>query len=349
MKIMTILVISLFLTSSCVFAAHREKPFPMTLHSAYTPFGPLPEQALNVTGIPILAAHAKKLGVNTVFISGSMSEFDTMTITERKELTTAWVNAAKNENLYTIVNVGTTVKADAKILARHAKEQGANAIATLPPYYTLCPDVPTLVNWLADVSSVVPDMPLWYYHIPATTRTTFAMSELLPAAEDANLTQLTEAGGIKYVSTDLRDFLKTNNWVSGLNDGFRRNTTILFAPEPKLQAFAMQSPYAGAVLAEDFYAPTYLRMRAAFDKGDMQAAIEEQNWKFATDAIFSAFGGTAAKRVSYFKSCGVWMGDNRSPGKPFNMSLYFDLIKNLTAVDFWEQKKPSNLSVDSKL
>ena len=30
-------------------------------------------------------------------------------------------------------------------------------------------------------------------------------------------------------------------------------------------------------------------MRAAYDKGDAEAAIKEQNWKFTVDAIFSKF------------------------------------------------------------
>ena len=57
------------------------------------------------------------------------------------------------------------------------------------------------------------------------------------------------------------------------------NCTVLFAPEPKLQGFALQNPYNGAVLAEDFYAPTYLRMRAAYVAGNAAAALAEQHWK----------------------------------------------------------------------
>ena len=138
----------------------------MTLHSAYTPFGPLPEQAVNVTAVPTLAKRAKAQGVNTIFVSGSMSEFDTMTVAERKSLIEAWLSAAQEHHMYTIVNVGTTVKADAKELAKFADKNGADAIATVPPYYTRCDDIPTLVDWLADVASAAPDLPLWYYHIP---------------------------------------------------------------------------------------------------------------------------------------------------------------------------------------
>ena len=84
MKISFGLFAAAAVSSTAVVTARMAKPLPMTLHSAYTPFGPLPEQKLNLTGIPSLAKRAKFLGVNTVFVSGSMSEFDTMTVAERK-------------------------------------------------------------------------------------------------------------------------------------------------------------------------------------------------------------------------------------------------------------------------
>ena len=88
-----------------------------------------------------------------------MSEFDTMTIEERKTLTTAWLSAAQNEGFYTIVNVGTTVKKDARDLARHAEKCGADAIATVPPYYTTTTDLQLLVDWLKDIASATPNLP----------------------------------------------------------------------------------------------------------------------------------------------------------------------------------------------
>lgn len=335
MKLFAVLLV-LFLVVCGVTAV--KKPDPVILHSAYTPFGPAPQQAIDVSGVPKLAAQAKKMGVNTMFVGGSMSEFDTMTVDERKMLIGAWLAASQVEGLYTIVNVGTTVKADAKVLAQYAEKNGADAIATIPPYYNRCPNLPTLVDWLADVASVV-KLPLWYYHIPSKTQTTFKMVDLMQMAADMGLDQLTINGGIKYVSSDNEDFLKTANWVAGNSNS---SSTILFAPEPKLQGFALQSPWAGAVLAEDFYAPTYLRMRAAYEKGDHAAAIAEQNWKlYSAEAVFNKYGGTAAKRASYQKSCNVKMGNNRSPGLPFNDTLYDALVADLDAIGFWTQAPPS--------
>jgi hypothetical protein len=41
------------------------------------------------------------------------------------------------------------------------------------------------------------------------------------------------------------------------------------------------------VLAEDFYGPKYLRMRKAYDAGDIAEALGEQNWKLSVEAVFT--------------------------------------------------------------
>ena len=322
-----------------------EKPHPMLLHSAYTPFSDADSSSLDVSGVPRLAAQAKKMGVNTIFVGGSMAEFDTMSIAERKTLMDAWLAAAQEQGLYTIVNVGTTVVADAQDLAAHAAAGGADAIATVPPYYNRAGDIPTLVDWLAEVASGAPELPFWYYHLPGVTYVDFSMADLLPAADaSGKLDQLTKrGGGVKYVSSDLEDFLASSNWAAeAAASGSGRNlTTILFAPEPKAAGFALQEPYAGGVLAEDFYAPTYLRMRAAYEAADAPGTIAEQNWKqFQAEPIFSKYGGTAAKRATYRKSCGVEMGCNRLPGSCFNESNYASLVSELDAIGFWDQSPP---------
>ena len=60
-----------------------------------------------------------------------MGEFDALTIEERKALAAAWTAAARPHGLYVIVNVGTTVLAEAVELAQHAVSVGADAIAAV--------------------------------------------------------------------------------------------------------------------------------------------------------------------------------------------------------------------------
>ena len=56
---------------------------------------------------------------------------------------------------------------------------------------------------------------------------------------------------------------------------FNSTHSLLFAPEPKLASFSL-APGHGVILAEDYFAQTYVRMRAAYLRGDAAAAAEEQ-------------------------------------------------------------------------
>ena len=87
-------------------AGKDSRPFPMLLHSAYTPYT-ADGLALNVTNtVPILAKQAARMGVNTAFICGSMAEFDTMTVSERKELAESWLKHGPENDIYMIINIG---------------------------------------------------------------------------------------------------------------------------------------------------------------------------------------------------------------------------------------------------
>jgi N-acetylneuraminate lyase len=134
-------------------------PSPILLHSAYSPF--TSSGALNVSVVPLLAAQAAAKGVNTVFICGSMAEFDTMTVEERKELAGAWLEHGHAQGMYVIINVGTTVTSEALELAAHAEANGADAIASMAPYYTRPSGVSTLLPWLMNVASAAPSLPFW--------------------------------------------------------------------------------------------------------------------------------------------------------------------------------------------
>jgi len=79
-------------------------------------------------------------------------------------------------------------------------------------------------------------------------------------------------------------------------------------------------------------------MRALYDAGDGPGAIAEQNWKLTSaEGIFSAYGGTAAKRRTYLKSCGVDLGPPRAPGFGFDEAKWDALDAELDAIGFWDQ------------
>lgn len=276
-------------------------PEHMVLSAPFTPF--LHNFSLNATkqGVNSLAAQAKAFGVTTVWVPGSMGQFDTLSIAERKQLLEAWVPAAKANGLYLIAHIGTSSTVQSAELAAHASALGAPAIATVPPYYERTTDVDSICAFLAAIGAAAPQLPLFYYHIPALTGASIKVGSLFraaatPANASASAPRVPTLAGVKFVSTDFADWLD-------LVSEFNASRALMFAPEPKLASFALGFG-RGTVLAEDFFAPTYLRMRQSFLRGDQASAVTEQQFKLAASAVISKYGGGSAERALYMPDLG---------------------------------------------
>ena len=308
-------------------------PQHMVLHAPFTPFTTEGKLKLNCTveSIEALAAQAAAFGVTTVWVPGSMGQFDTMTLDERKALIQAWVPAAKKHGLYLIAHVGSTAIGDAVELAQHAQQVGAPALGSVPPYYETTQNAVTVASFLGRIGAAAPQLPLFYYHIPSLTRTLIKVGELF----DAAVTAAPTLAGVKYVSSDASD------WFD-LVQRYNSSRALMYAPEPKLSSFGLGLG-RGAVLAEDFFAPTYLRMHEHFLRGHHAAAAAEQHFKLNASNIMSEYGGSAAERSLYRAfplTAGMVMGPGRLPQAPFEEANWPRLHAALEAIGFWKQLDP---------
>ena len=95
-----------------------------------------------------------------------MGQFDTLTIAERNRR--GVVGGVQGRGPHFIAHVGTTVVGEAIELAKHAAAAGADAIASVPPYYETTSDADTIVDWLEPICDAAPGLPLYYYHIPGS-------------------------------------------------------------------------------------------------------------------------------------------------------------------------------------
>ena len=83
---------------------------------------------LNATeeNVYLLAKNAKRLGVNLVWVPGSMGQFQALTVDERKTLLEYWVKAAKDLDIYVVAHIGSNCIQKSRELAAHAAAVGAN-------------------------------------------------------------------------------------------------------------------------------------------------------------------------------------------------------------------------------
>jgi N-acetylneuraminate lyase len=258
-------------------------------------------------------------------------------VDERNAVLQEWVVQAHKNNIFVIAHVGHSSQPDAIGMAKFAVTAGADAIAAVPPYYEHAgSNVQGLIDWFKPVLAAAPGLPFYYYHIPGSTYQSLNIYEFVKLAD----AQLPTFKGIKNVDGNQGDFL---NCVSNIT--WNNKYQFMWAPEPKLQSFGF--PGRGTILAESFYAGTFLRMWDAFNKGNMTAARNEQNWKFAVENVFNSQGvsGDTAKRAVYKALCGVEMGTPRAPAynpndPPLTQDAYNNMINQLTALGFFSQTVP---------
>ncbi len=115
------------------------------------------------------AAHVERLyaaGVNGIYAGGNAGEWYSMSLEERKELTSVTVQVSRGRGLV-LVHVGALRIEESVELARHAEQAGASAISSLPPYiqpWTL----PEVRGWFDRLSNAT-ELPFFVYYFPRLT------------------------------------------------------------------------------------------------------------------------------------------------------------------------------------
>src|SRR3954469_24203478 len=102
--------------------------FSGLIAAPYTPF--FSDGSLKLEAVPLYARFLKENHVNAAFICGTTGEFASLSTDERMRLAEAWLKTA-DHNLRVIIHVGHTVLSDAQLLAKHAVDHGAAAIACM--------------------------------------------------------------------------------------------------------------------------------------------------------------------------------------------------------------------------
>src|SRR5689334_17198751 len=100
--------------------------------ASFTPFNE--DGSINFEMIPEVVDKLVADGLQGIFVCGSNGEGPNMTTKERMQVAEAFIKAA-GKRILIIVHVGHSSIADAKKLAAHAAEHGADAISAVAAFY----------------------------------------------------------------------------------------------------------------------------------------------------------------------------------------------------------------------
>lgn len=147
------------------------------------PFTPFYENGeVNLEPIEAYAKMLAKNGLKGVFINGSSGEGYMLTEEERMKLAEEWVRVAP-EGFKVIVHVGSCCVKASKMLAEHAQKIGAWGIGAMAPPFPKIGRIEELVKYCEEIAAGAPNLPFYYYHIPAFNGAFLPMVELLKAVD----------------------------------------------------------------------------------------------------------------------------------------------------------------------
>lgn len=289
--------------------------------ATHTPFHA--DGSLNLEPVEQQAAHLLKNGVTTVFIGGSTGESSSLTLDERRALAQRWSEVVKGTPMRVVVHVGSNCIADARALAAQAQQLGAVAISALAPSYFKPRSLEALVACCTEIAAAAPETPFYFYDIPALTGVSLSMPDFLAIARD----RIPTLAGLKFTNPDLMSYqfcLRADGGAWDLPFG---------VDEHLLGALAMGA--RGAVGSGfNFAAPIYSGLLAAFARGDLAAAREQQFRGVRLIQTLASYGYMGAAKA-LMGMLGVDVGPARLPNNTLSAEQVSKLRSELEEMGFF--------------
>ena len=289
------------------------------------PFTPFHQNGdINLEPIPAYAAMLQKNGLKGVFINGSSGEGYMLTTAERRQLAEAWVKAAP-EGFKVIVHVGSCSVRESRALAQHAQEIGAWGIGAMAPPFPKISRIEELVKYCEEIASAAPDLPYYYYHIPAFNGAYLPMVKLLEAVDG----RISNFAGIKYTYESIYEYNQCRLYKNGKYDMLHgQDETIL----PSL---AMGGARGGIGGTTNYNGRNLVGIIEAWNAGDIEKARQLQNYSQEVINIICHYRGNIVGGKRIMKLIGLDLGPNRTPFQNLTAQEETQLRDELQAIDFF--------------
>lgn len=289
-------------------------------------FTPLhPNGEVNDALLPALTDHLVDFGLTGIFICGSNGEGPNLTLEEREQVT-ATILKHNQGRLTTIVHVGHASIAEARKLARHAADHGADAVSSVAAFYFKPTSVENLVDSMAEIAAGAPGLPFYYYHIPVLTGITIDTVAFMELAEQ----RIPNFAGIKYTAATLWEYISCLYYKEGRYDvlyGFDENHLAALAVGAK-----------GAIGSTfNFAAPLYLQLRKTFEDGHIEAARKQMYYLVELVRTIVKYPAIPAQKA-VMKMIGYDLGPCRKPLQMLSEKDYRSLEAELAGIGFFEQR-----------
>ncbi len=291
------------------------------------PFTPFYENGeVNLEPIGAYCQMLVKNGLKGVFINGSSGEGYMLTFDERIKLAEKWVSVAPKD-FKVIVHVGSTVVKDSRKLAEHAQQIGAFGIGAMASPFPKVGRIEELVKYCEEIASGAPNLPFYFYHIPALSGVFLPMLPLLEAVDG----RIPNFAGIKYTFESIYEYNQCMLYKNGKFDMLHgQDETIL-------PALAMGGAQGGIGGTTNYNGRELVGIIDAWKKGDLEAAREKQNFAQYVINVIVNYRGNIVGGKRIMKLIGLDLGKNRTPFRNMSDEEETAMKKELEAIHFFER------------
>ena len=291
------------------------------------PFTPMKANGdINLEPIPAYAAMLVKNGLKGAFINGSSGEGYMLTTEERKQLAEAWMAAAP-AGFKVIVHVGSCSLRESEELARHAAAVGAWGIGAMAPPFPRIGRIEELVKYCEAIAAAAPELPFYFYHIPAFNGVFLPMVDLLKAVDG----RIPNFAGIKYTFESLYEYNQCRLYKDGKYD-------ILHGQdETYLPSLAQGGARGGICGTTNYNGRVQVAIGEAWAAGDLEKARELQEFSQTVINIICEYRGNIVAGKRIMKLIGLDLGPNRVPFRNMTDEEEVELERKLRDIGFFER------------
>jgi N-acetylneuraminate lyase len=237
-----------------------------------------------------------------------------------------WVRVAP-EGFKVIVHVGSTCVKSSRRLAEHAQRIGAWAIGAMASPFPKVSRVEELVKYCEEIASAAPELPFYFYHIPALNGVFLPMLPFLKAVDG----RIPNFAGIKYTFESIYEYNQCMLYGKG------KFQMLHGQDETILPALAMGGAQGGIGGTTNYNGRELVGIIEAWEKGDIETAREKQNFSQAVINVICNYRGNIVGGKRIMKLIGLDMGLNRTPFQNMTQEEEDNMRRELEAIGFFER------------
>ena len=278
-----------------------------------TPF--CADDCVDTKGLCELAEFLLGTGINGLYLCGSTGEGLLMTEAERCLTVETVVNQVRGR-VPVIVHVGAPATVMSERLAHHARLAGADAVASIPPFYYAVGKKEIMEHYRRIKQSA--GLPLILYNIPGATQVDLGAS-LVQELYDENIAQ-----GLKYTSYDQLSFRE-------IVESCGPDLNVLAGPDEMLLPFLLMGAQGGIGTTYNLTPELFLSLFAAWQEGDLDQARALQYQVDRVILVIRKYGVVPAVKAA-MRMRGVDCGNPRAPLLPLTEEMADKLVDELHQV-----------------